>query len=168
MRLRYLAPILAAAVLSPAIAQAAVGYTEGRVALRAGPGPDFPRLEALPRNVRVNVHGCVHRFDWCDVSWRGARGWINGERLTISYRGRRVLMHEYGPRMDVPVISFHFDSYWDNNYSRSGFYRERDRWRHSWRGDEDRDGVPNRYDRDRDGDGTPNRRDDRPDNPYRD
>jgi hypothetical protein len=33
--------------------------------------------------------------------------------------------------------------------------------------DEDRDGVPNRYDRDRDGDGVPNRHDRRPDNPYR-
>ena len=33
--------------------------------------------------------------------------------------------------------------------------------------DEDRDGVPDRYDRDRDGDGVPNRRDRRPDNPYR-
>ena len=33
--------------------------------------------------------------------------------------------------------------------------------------DEDRDGIPNRYDRDRDGDGVPNRYDRRPDNPYR-
>ena len=35
-----------------------------------------------------------------------------------------------------------------------------------WR-DQDRDGVPNRYDRDRDNDGVPNRYDRRPDNPYR-
>jgi len=42
--------------------------------------------------------------------------------------------------------------------------------RHHHRGyrDQDRDGVPNRYDRDRDGDGIPNRFDDRPRNPYRD
>ena len=33
--------------------------------------------------------------------------------------------------------------------------------------DRDRDGVPNRYDRDRDGDGVNNRRDDAPDNPRR-
>ncbi len=33
--------------------------------------------------------------------------------------------------------------------------------------DEDRDGVPNRYDHDRDGDGVPNRFDDHPNNPYR-
>ena len=35
------------------------------------------------------------------------------------------------------------------------------------RGDRDRDGVTNRYDRDRDGDGVPNRYDSRPNNPNR-
>jgi len=35
------------------------------------------------------------------------------------------------------------------------------------RGDRDRDGVPNRYDRDRDGDGVPNKYDSAPDNPNR-
>jgi hypothetical protein len=34
-------------------------------------------------------------------------------------------------------------------------------------GDQDRDGIPNRYDRDRDGDGVPNRHDARPYNPRR-
>ena len=33
--------------------------------------------------------------------------------------------------------------------------------------DQDRDGIPNRYDRDRDGDGVPNRHDARPYNPRR-
>ncbi|GAA4329830.1 hypothetical protein GCM10023165_02930 [Variovorax defluvii] len=33
--------------------------------------------------------------------------------------------------------------------------------------DNDRDGIPNRYDRDRDGDGVPNYYDRRPNNPYR-
>ena len=33
--------------------------------------------------------------------------------------------------------------------------------------DEDRDGVPNRWDRDRDGDGAPNWRDRRPDDRHR-
>ena len=53
------------------------------------------------------------------------------------------------------------------------------RYRHEWRErhysdhrrgrhDQDRDGIPNRYDRDRDGDGVPNRYDRRPNNPYRD
>ena len=36
-----------------------------------------------------------------------------------------------------------------------------------YRADQDRDGIPNRWDRDRDGDGVPNRWDRRPSNPYR-
>ena len=37
-----------------------------------------------------------------------------------------------------------------------------------WRNDQDRDGIPNQFDRDRDGDGVPNRYDDAPRNPNRD
>ena len=61
---------------------------------------------------------------------------------------------------------------------RPGYYYERPRWvqreggyylnRGEWRrGDRDRDGIPNRYDRDRDGDGVSNRYDNQPDNPRR-
>jgi hypothetical protein len=68
--------------------------------------------------------------------------------------------------------------YWHPNRweQRDGrWYFERGRWdrqrwaqnRHGPRGDRDRDGVPDRYDRDKDGDGVPNRRDDRPNNPNR-
>jgi hypothetical protein len=47
----------------------------------------------------------------------------------------------------------------------NGWYMERGRW--GRRGDRDRDGVPNRYDRDRDNDGVPNRFDSHPNNPRR-
>jgi len=66
---------------------------------------------------------------------------------------------------------------------RDGYYDHRGRW-HNWRSarearefrarygnryrDNDRDGIPNRYDRDRDNDGVPNRFDRRPNNPWRD
>jgi len=56
--------------------------------------------------------------------------------------------------------SRHRDRYWAY---------ERNRYRNmGWRGDMDRDGVQNAYDRDRDGDGVSNRRDDHPNNPRRD
>ena len=53
-----------------------------------------------------------------------------------------------------------------------GWHRERyafndHRGRGGPRGDRDRDGIPNAYDRDRDNDGVPNRHDDRPSNPRR-
>jgi hypothetical protein len=56
-------------------------------------------------------------------------------------------------------------------YRQPQWIQHGDRWGYrggGWgRGDRDRDGIPNRYDRDRDGDGIPNRWDRAPNNPYR-
>ena len=179
-RARLAAPFAVLALAIPAMAQAAPGMTDSRVQLRAGPGYDYPRVTNLARNTRVNVHGCIRRYDWCDVSVRGIRGWMPADDLRLRYQGRVVRVPEYGPRIALPTLTFSFDTYWDDNYRRSNFYRDRDRWREQARRDQDRDGVPNRLDRDRDGDGvrnnrdrdrdgdgTPNRRDDRPNDPRR-
>lgn len=53
------------------------------------------------------------------------------------------------------------DYYPQHNYNHHQPRRHRGGW------DQDRDGIPNRYDRDRDGDGVANRWDRRPNNPYR-
>jgi uncharacterized protein YraI len=164
-RARYAAPALALAMAIPAVAQAAPGYTDSRVALRAGPGGDYPRIITLQRNARVNIHGCIRRYDWCDVSVAGIRGWVPADELMFRYRGRPVRVMEYGPRISLPTLTFSFDTYWDNNYRRSNFYRDRDRYRAVWRRDMDRDGIPNQFDRDRDGDGVRNNRDRRPNDP---
>lgn len=156
---RYALPLAALVMALPAAAQAAQGFTEGRVALRAGPDNDYPRVTTLNRNTRVQIHGCINRYDWCDVSVRGARGWVEGEDLRLRYQGRPVRVIEYGPRIALPMLTFSFDTYWNDNYRRSGFYRDRDRYRDYARRDQDRDGIPNRFDRDRDGDGIRNNRD---------
>lgn len=180
-RARTVAPLVALALAIPAAAQAAPGFTDGRVALRAGPGYDYPRVTDLGRNTRVNIHGCIRRYDWCDVSVRGVRGWVPSNDLMFRYQGRPVRVVEYGPRIALPTLTFSFDTYWTDNYRRSGFYRDRDRYREFARRDNDRDGIPNRFDRDldndgvrnsrdrdRDGDGVRNRNDPAPNNPRRD
>ena len=164
-RARYDAPALALAMAIPAAAQAAPGYTDSRVALRAGPGGEYPRIVTLDRNTRVNIVGCIRRYDWCEVSMRGVRGWVPADELMFRYRGRPVRVMEYGPRMSLPTLTFSFDTYWDNNYRGSNFYRDRDRYRQVWSRDQDRDGIPNRFDRDRDGDGVRNNRDPQPNSP---
>jgi len=88
---------------------------------------------------------------------------------------------------DTGAVAFAYsDGYWDRNHQWHSWRNAREareyRARHGhnykavrhtrernrgWRGDQDRDGVPNRYDRDRDGDGVSNRRDDAPNNPRR-
>ncbi|MGE3336052.1 MAG: SH3 domain-containing protein [Rhodospirillaceae bacterium] len=159
MRARVAAPALALAMAIPAVALAAPGFTDSRVALRAGPGGEYPRIMTLQRNTRVNIHGCIRRYDWCDVSMRGVRGWVPADELMLRHRGRPVRVMEYGPRIALPTLTFSFDTYWNDNYRRSEFYRDRDRYRTVWMRDQDRDGIPNRIDRDRDGDGVRNNRD---------
>ena len=89
---------------------------------------------------------------------------------------------------DTGAVAFAYsDGYWDQNrrwhswrnarehreyrarhqgnYKAARHTRERNK---GWRGDSDRDGVPNRVDRDRDGDGVSTRNDSAPDNRRRD
>ena len=154
------ATVLGAALFAPVAANAAVAYLTDSTSLRAGPGRDFPRIERLPSNVRVELYGCIDRFDWCDVRVGRMRGWVDGDDLTVPWRGRRVGIIEYGPRLSLPLISFRIDNYWDEHYRRHTFYRDRDRYRAF--ADRDHDSIPNRFDRDRDGDGRPNRVDPTP------
>jgi uncharacterized protein YraI len=151
---RLLIPMVAGAALFASAAQAASGYTINRFHLYSGPGHNFTRVEAVPENARVHIFGCTPSFDWCDVSWGSARGWIDANGLESYYAGRRARVADAGPSLNIPTISFS-----------STYYREGPQWRDM---DEDGDGIPNDIDRDRDGDGVLNRDDAYPDDPDRD
>lgn len=146
-----MAATLAGLLAVPSIASAAVtAITTEPVSLRAGPALDFPVVDQIPDDARVTVFGCVRAYQWCDIAWRDARGWVRGDDLAYLYQSRRVRLIEYGPRIGLPVVVFGFDSYWDRHYRGRPFYAERTRWRTTWR---DRDGGRDRVrvdvDRDR-------------------
>jgi uncharacterized protein YraI len=168
--MRALGGILAAVtvLLTATAVDAATGVAARRLSLHAGPGNDYPRIDRIPRDARVAVHGCIRAYDWCDVTFRGHRGWVDGDSLAIFDGRRRLVIREYGARYNVPVVTFGFGDYWDSHYRGRPFYRDRDHWNQRARRDQDRDGVPDRFDRDRDGDGVRNRRDSAPNNPRRD
>jgi|SRR5215813_8230996 len=132
-----LAAAVAGFVLAPNLASALSAVVADSTDLRAGPAYDFPVVDSIPSDARVNVHGCVRGYRWCDVSWRDARGWVPGEELAYLYQGRRVTIVDYGPRIGLPIEAFAFDSYWDRYYRGRPFYGERARWRTVWR-DRDR------------------------------
>lgn len=167
MRIKLITAVAAAAALFAGAAQAATGFTVNKNNIYAGPGRDFPRIERVPTNSRIEVHGCIRSFAWCDVSYRGERGWIDGDGLVFRDRGRRIVVRDYGRRHELPMISFKFGNYWDDHYRTHKFYRDRSRFENAFR-DEDHDNIPNAVDRDRDGDGVRNKNDRRPDNPRRD
>ena len=133
----------------PSVADAAPGFATGNVNMRSGPSTQYPRITTLPEGVRVDIRGCMTSRNWCDVVWRGYRGWVSASYLQSTYSQRRVPV---GPRyyrpLGIPSITFSIDRYWRDHYRDRDFYRDRDRWRDrdSWR-DRDR-----RHDRDRDWD----------------
>lgn len=129
-------------VVVPNLASALSAVTTGSTDLRAGPAFDFPVVDQIPSDVRVNVHGCVRAYRWCDVSWRDARGWVPGEELAYLYQGQRVTIVEYGPRIGLPVVVFSFDTYWNRHYRSRSWYGERARWRTVWRDREGGEGSP--------------------------
>src|SRR5688500_7560330 len=141
------------ALCAPGVAAAANAFTIADVNMRAGPSTRFPRVAVLPEGVTVTVYGCLDGWSWCDTSWRGERGWVSGRYLEQLYRGRRVLVPEYGAIVGLPIISFHFGSYWDRWYSDRYWYRDRPRWARSWElgdwswRDDDLDWYDDRYDR---------------------
>lgn len=156
-----LAAAVAGLIAAPTLASALTAVTTDSTALRAGPAFDFPVVDQIPSDVRVNVHGCVRGYRWCDVSWRDARGWVQGEELAYLYRGQRVRIVEYGPRIGLPVIGFSFDTYWDRYYRGRSWYGERSRWRTVWRGRERDERSTSDRTRDRREDRTRDQRQDR-------
>jgi uncharacterized protein YraI len=126
----------ALAVPAAATAQTAVTTTE--LNLRAGPSNDFPVVTTIPDDARVRVHGCIARYSWCDVSWDDERGWAYGAYLTYPYRGRYVVVSEYGDDIDLPIISYSVGTYWDRYYRSRPWYSTRSRWVARWRDDDRR------------------------------
>lgn len=105
-------------------------------------------LSAAPASARDSF---TFSFDTGNVAFAYSDGYWDCGHRWHSWRNAREA-REYRARFG-------------HNYNHVRHTRERNM---GWRGDMDRDGVPNAYDRDRDGDGTPNRRDDFPNNPRRD
>lgn len=69
------------------------GIARGQVLwIRSGPGRSFERVGLLPSNARrIRNYGCQQRTTgyWCDIRYRGQRGWAAG-RFLAEDRSRRT------------------------------------------------------------------------------
>lgn len=160
MKTLLAAAALAGVVAAPAgtanASERAVATTN--VNLRAGPSTDYPVVDVLVAGERLRVFGCLQTRSWCDVRFRGQRGWISANYISLTggnYSGRRDF-----DAYSAPVITFSVDSYWGDHYRSRNFYGDRDRFRghrgpdrdRGHRGDRGRDHDRGDYrDRDRDG-----------------
>lgn len=116
---------LAAVALSPAIASAADGFTTSPTSQRAGPGIRYPIVAMIPGRVPITIYGCVAGATWCDVSWRGSRGWVSGGNIQIAWHGRRNPVISFYRQLGIPIITFGFDDYWNHYYRSKPFFKQR-------------------------------------------
>ncbi|QIB34163.1 SH3 domain-containing protein [Ancylobacter pratisalsi] len=123
---------LASAALLLALGGAALaqqpGFVTTTVNLRAGPSTTYPVVVVLQEGMGLGIYGCLDDYSWCDVDWRGNRGWIAARYLESDYRGRRVDLDEYAPTIGVPVVGFNFGNYWGRYYRGRSWYADYDRW----------------------------------------
>ena len=131
---------------APALAQNADVTAD--LNMRAGPGTGYPVITTIPDGRGVDVHGCVSSRNWCDVSWRGNRGWVYSDYLEYRYHNRRRPIPEWGTELDLPVLTFSFGNYAERHYRNQPWYGDRDRWE---RHNRDHDRRGDRHDNDRHG-----------------
>ena len=104
------------------------GYVNTNVNLRAGPSTGYPVVAVLEAGTPLEIFGCLDEYTWCDVDWRGYRGWVAARYLDYDYRGRRVVVEEYAPQIGVPIVAFSFNDYWGRYYRGRSWYSNNDRW----------------------------------------
>lgn len=83
------------AAASPAVAWPAEATRE--LAVREGPGQEYPHIEVIPPGTVVDIRHCNVDRTWCKVDTNGSIGYLRGtylQRLGDVYHGPRV---EYYP-----------------------------------------------------------------------
>jgi uncharacterized protein YraI len=118
---------LAFALLAPGAAIAATqAITTTDLNIRTGPGTSYQRFDTIPSSDRVVVHGCLAGYNWCDVGWRGERGWVSGNYLAYrSERHRDRTISSVGVSIGLPVLGFEPYAYHGRYYRDRPWYRDR-------------------------------------------
>jgi uncharacterized protein YraI len=118
--------VVSAVLAAPALA--ANGATSQALNMQAGPGTEYPDVMRLAPNLKVTIHGCARAWDWCDVEWRGNRGWIPAVGLAYKLDRSLLPVADYGPRIGIPEVEFDLAKYWEAHYQQRPWYPERSEW----------------------------------------
>ncbi len=142
LSMRTLAFATLVAAGSPTLAEAAPALSTANVNMRSGPSTGYPAVQVVPAGSRVEIFGCMQSANWCDVAYRGYRGWVSGSYLQANYSQRRVAVGpQYYRPLGIPSVTFSVGRYWDRHYRGRDFYRDRDRWSNNDRARPGRDDI---------------------------
>lgn len=127
------ASALAAVLAVPGAAMAQTVMSTADVNMRAGPGTRYPVVTTIPENRNVDVYGCDGDRDWCEVAWRGNRGWVFSDYLEVTGEARMGRMRtgplaELGAMFGLPTVGYDQEPYWDRYYADQPWYEARENW----------------------------------------
>ena len=131
-----LATLISTSAFVSTSAFAASGAMTAGASMYAGPGSRYPEVIHLARGLSVTIHGCLRTWQWCDVSWRGDRGWVPAEALQYREGDRSLPVdalrgdtaRSNTVQASLPVIAFDIQNYWDANYRERLWYDDRAKW----------------------------------------
>lgn len=114
-----------------AIAQSVMSTAD--VNMRAGPGTRYPVVTTIPQDRNVDVYGCDQDLDWCEVAWRGNRGWVFSDYLEVTGEARMGRMRsgplaELGAMFGLPTVGYDQQAYWDRYYADQPWYDTGPNW----------------------------------------
>jgi uncharacterized protein YraI len=101
----FIAAMTAAAALSVPASAATLVSAMTPLNIRAGPGPQYGIVGAIPDRGQAVILGCIQGSLWCEVSYNGRQGWVFSQYLTASLSGRSMIVAEH--LNDVaPAVSY--------------------------------------------------------------
>jgi uncharacterized protein YraI len=128
MKSGFILAVALGVLAAPDSAFAYQAFVTTGASLQAGPGDDYPPVADISGGEPVELYGCIGGYAWCDIAFRGYRGWFSGRLLTYPYEGQRMPLLGFGGQAGVPVVEFSLEDYWGRFYRDRPFYRDRAHW----------------------------------------
>lgn len=102
----FSAAAIMAAGLPCAASAAATARATTPLNIHSGPGPQSAVIGVIPGNGRATVQDCIRGSGWCQVSYRGIRGWAYSTYLTATTPRGSIELAQNRARLGIPTITY--------------------------------------------------------------
>lgn len=89
-----------------AASAAAVARATIPLNIHSGPGPQYAVVGVIAGNGRAAVQDCIRGSGWCQISYRGIRGWAYSSYLTATAATGSVALAQNRAALGIPVVTY--------------------------------------------------------------
>ena len=100
------AAIVAAGIVPNAAFAAVFATATAHLNIRAGPGPEYPVVGAIPTNGQPTIIGCIQGSLWCQVTYNGRQGWAYSRYLATELSEIPVIVAEPRAAIGIPTVAY--------------------------------------------------------------